>query len=231
MPVNFVDNCFLVIHKFMSIVREVWEPKARPICEQMRKFIQESLKCSISADTMRDPVLTCVGRSYDRALIKRWLDGHDIDPDTGTILNSKELIPNLVFKNLIEFFEEIGGRPFELDSLRRYFLCPITHQLMLDPVVTVDGYTYERAAITEYLRHNDCSFVTQELLPHKMVVPDHVLRGIISTYKDLCENAWKAEWRKDDSSFAKVVSSAAASHARFDFAAEKDSEKNTASPE
>lgn len=27
------------------------------------------------------------------------------------------------------------------------FLCPITHEVLRDPVLTVDGQTYERAAI------------------------------------------------------------------------------------
>lgn len=31
------------------------------------------------------------------------------------------------------------------------FLCPITQEIMLDPVVCSDGFTYERRAITEWL--------------------------------------------------------------------------------
>jgi hypothetical protein len=30
------------------------------------------------------------------------------------------------------------------------YCCPITHQIMIDPVVTVHGQTYERKAITEW---------------------------------------------------------------------------------
>ncbi|KDO32115.1 hypothetical protein SPRG_03333 [Saprolegnia parasitica CBS 223.65] len=29
------------------------------------------------------------------------------------------------------------------------FICPITHDVMVDPVVTVDGHSYERSAIAE----------------------------------------------------------------------------------
>lgn len=30
------------------------------------------------------------------------------------------------------------------------FLCPITHDVMLNPVICEDGFTYERKAITEW---------------------------------------------------------------------------------
>ena len=32
------------------------------------------------------------------------------------------------------------------------YTCPITSEIMTDPVSTEDGFTYERAAITEWLR-------------------------------------------------------------------------------
>ena len=39
----------------------------------------------------------------------------------------------------------------EKESLRHYVL--ITIDLMEDPVICEDGYTYERKAILEYLKH------------------------------------------------------------------------------
>ena len=37
------------------------------------------------------------------------------------------------------------------------YICPITTEIMTDPVSTLDGFTYERAAITEWLRTKDTS--------------------------------------------------------------------------
>jgi len=34
------------------------------------------------------------------------------------------------------------------------FVCPITAEIMTDPVSTLNGFTYEREAITEWLRTN-----------------------------------------------------------------------------
>ena len=35
------------------------------------------------------------------------------------------------------------------------YMCPITTEIMTEPVTTVDGFTYERTAITEWLRTKD----------------------------------------------------------------------------
>ena len=43
--------------------------------------------------------------------------------------------------------------------------CPITKQLMTDPVFTMDGQTYERSAIEEWLKTNDTSPATGKRLP------------------------------------------------------------------
>eukprot|EP00501_MAST-03F_sp_TOSAG23-6_P002275 GSMAST32.ASY1.ANO1.2375.1 assembled CDS len=51
-------------------------------------------------------------------------------------------------------------------------LCPITRVLFEDPVVTADGQTYERAAILMHFRTKNTSPVTNEVLPHKNLVPN-----------------------------------------------------------
>ena len=42
-----------------------------------------------------------------------------------------------------------------VDRIMEQLLCPITHDLPIDPVVTVDGHVYERAAIAEHLRRRE----------------------------------------------------------------------------
>ncbi len=36
----------------------------------------------------------------------------------------------------------------------QHLRCPITKNLFLDPVLTTDGHTYERQAITQYMSMN-----------------------------------------------------------------------------
>ena len=45
-------------------------------------------------------------------------------------------------------------------ELLNEYVCPITAEIMTDPVCTLEGFTYERAAITEWLRTNDTSPAT-----------------------------------------------------------------------
>lgn len=59
-------------------------------------------------------------------------------------------------------------------------ICPITQDVMEDPVVCADGHSYERAAITHWLLARDTSPSTNAPLPHKNVVPNHALRNLIA---------------------------------------------------
>ena len=51
-------------------------------------------------------------------------------------------------------------------------LCPLTHELMVDPVITALGQTYERAMIERWLEKRDTDPLTGEKLPHKALVPN-----------------------------------------------------------
>lgn len=59
-------------------------------------------------------------------------------------------------------------------------ICPITQDVMEDPVVCADGHSYERSAITQWLLARDTSPCTNAPLPHKNVVPNHALRNLIA---------------------------------------------------
>ena len=52
---------------------------------------------------------------------------------------------------------------------------------MRDPVMCADGHTYERDAIEKWLRTNVTSPVTNLRLPHRTLMPNHALRGIIQS--------------------------------------------------
>ena len=58
------------------------------------------------------------------------------------------------------------------------FVCPITQEVMRDPVATVDGQTYERSAIEHWLRDHNTSPLTGEVLAMKMLIPNHTVRGL-----------------------------------------------------
>jgi len=72
------------------------------------------------------------------------------------------------------------------------FKCPITHQIPSDPVLASDGYTYERAAITEYLREsreNDANSIplspaTHQPLSDLSLRPNFLAKKLIQLLQD-----------------------------------------------
>ena len=75
-----------------------------------------------------------------------------------------------------------GGRGGVLAECQHVYIaciCPITAEIMSDPVSTMDGFTYERAAITEWLRTNDTSPFTGAKLESKMLIPNLTVRCLL----------------------------------------------------
>lgn len=62
------------------------------------------------------------------------------------------------------------------------FLCPITFEPMVDPVVAQDGQTYERAAIEEWLTTHDTSPLSGAVLEHRELTPNVALRQLIEEF-------------------------------------------------
>lgn len=63
------------------------------------------------------------------------------------------------------------------------YLCPITHELMKDPVICSDGYTYERAAIASWIESGKaCSPMTNAVLANKDLTPNRSLKMLIQRY-------------------------------------------------
>jgi len=57
------------------------------------------------------------------------------------------------------------------------FVCPITGEVMVDPVICADGHSYERAAIQTWLAEHGTSPMTGAPLNHTMLLPNHALRN------------------------------------------------------
>jgi len=71
------------------------------------------------------------------------------------------------------------------------YRCPITRQIMVDPVSTSDGQTYEREAIEEWLRTKNTSPATGAKLTNKNLTPNIRLKSIISEFIDKNPQVYK----------------------------------------
>ncbi|XP_062354305.1 WD repeat, SAM and U-box domain-containing protein 1 isoform X3 [Cinclus cinclus] len=62
------------------------------------------------------------------------------------------------------------------------FLCPITRELMKDPVIATDGYSYEREAMENWISNRRSSPMTNLPLHSLMLTPNRTLKMAISRW-------------------------------------------------
>ncbi|WOL01976.1 protein spotted leaf 11 [Canna indica] len=91
------------------------------------------------------------------------------NPEMGTPTNKKNLLPT----------NERSKPPIFPDDFR----CPISLELMKDPVIVATGQTYDREFIEEWLAagHDTCP-KTQQKLSSKTLTPNYVLRSLIAQW-------------------------------------------------
>jgi hypothetical protein len=69
-------------------------------------------------------------------------------------------------------------------KVEKAFLCPITQGVMTDPVIALDGHTYEKRAIEQWFSQGRLtSPVTNLRLNSTTLVPNHALRGAITAHE------------------------------------------------
>ncbi len=73
------------------------------------------------------------------------------------------------------------------------YLCPISCELMNDPVCTCEGITYEHAEIKAWLRTHNTDPYTNVKLSTKRLSPNVALRSLISDWKDEHPGCWDTQ--------------------------------------
>jgi len=68
------------------------------------------------------------------------------------------------------------------ENIPEKFTCPISHELMLDPVICADGKTYLRERLEEWFQNNSTSPSTGALLHHKHMATNLYFRSELETY-------------------------------------------------
>ncbi|KAL3517707.1 hypothetical protein ACH5RR_020296 [Cinchona calisaya] len=78
----------------------------------------------------------------------------------------------------LENFKSIDG--FKIPS---YFLCPLSLELMLDPVIVASGQTYERTSIQKWLDHGlSICPKTRQKLSHTNLIPNYTVKDLIRSW-------------------------------------------------
>ena len=78
---------------------------------------------------------------------------------------------------------------FEISKELQAFNCPITQDIMNDPVTCMDGHTYEKEAIQRWFAKHDTSPLTGAKLPSKHLIPNFALKSAINELKSAIDEA------------------------------------------
>jgi hypothetical protein len=65
------------------------------------------------------------------------------------------------------------------NGLKQDLRCPITLEVMVDPVIASDGHSYEREAIERWFTTHRTSPLTGRAMPNHTLIPNHRLRTLI----------------------------------------------------
>lgn len=92
----------------------------------------------------------------------------------------EEVLP--VLKKLVDFADlHTEVQTFDIDAPGHYY-CPILQEIMVDPYIAPDGFTYEHKAIKMWLEKHNVSPVTKQHLQQKILHPNHTLRSAIQEW-------------------------------------------------
>lgn len=95
-----------------------------------------------------------------------------------------------VLEKLRAFAEEFAAQVWRKQTIFQsgqavpgFFLCPIFKEVMEDPHIAADGFTYEYGAIKHWLQDHNSSPMTNLKLSHKYLTPNHSLRSAIHEWR------------------------------------------------
>ncbi|KAL4575986.1 hypothetical protein LXL04_012074 [Taraxacum kok-saghyz] len=85
---------------------------------------------------------------------------------------------------LLERLKAVAGEAQRIASTKRatppnHFICPILKDVMVDPCVAADGYTYDRRAIEKWLEESESSPMTNLPLLNRSLTPNFTLFSAI----------------------------------------------------
>lgn len=109
---------------------------------------------------------------------------------------SNECVKMMLHETLADFHLEADENPKPLfsalprlpEKIPQGFVCPISQEIMSDPVVGSDGHTYERRCIELWLSSHRSSPLTKVPMRKRTLRPNWALRNLISDFIKTHEN-------------------------------------------
>lgn len=124
--------------------------------------------CPLTQKVMTDPVQSPEGVSFEREAILKVLSFRSMCPVNGTPLRAGSLRTNTKLQWMILFWksqneseeqqqqqqQQLEKTEMEISVPPRRFFCPLTREVMVEPVTIREGSTFEKAALVQFIEHN-----------------------------------------------------------------------------
>jgi len=189
--------------------------------ENQSRLFPAALYCPITKELFERPVVVHNGDSFELSVVEE-----DYEParlyenralqeiikeaktktntgDTNDFVKSLQNIQNNMKTNL----SHLVNRSLLTSNLRgplpNAYYCPITLDLMYDPVIDTDGTTYDRRAIINWIRANGKSPFTRKELKVESLYPNNAIKDLIHSELDKPDESmhpsilkWKIQLQK-----------------------------------
>ncbi|CAA2955896.1 U-box domain-containing 44-like [Olea europaea subsp. europaea] len=171
------------------------------ILEKIESGIQEWNVDRSYANKLLVSIAEVVGASTDRAALKKELE--EFKSEIENLRLRKDKAEAIQMDQIIALLERADAATSLADREKKYlmkrtflgnqpleplqsFYCPITQEVMVDPVETPSGHTFERSAIEKWLAEQDGHLcpLTSTPLDTSMLRPNKTLRQSIEEWKD-----------------------------------------------
>ena len=146
----------------------------------------EVVQCPLSRRPMADAVLAPDGYIYSEAALQKWFLQHDYtSPITGEKMRAFTF-RHFPMQSLAREVQtaQTADKPLGAftDDPPDFVCCPITHDVMTDPVCAGDGHVYERCELQQWFESGrQTSPITNEPISHE-VRSDLTMRAISSAW-------------------------------------------------
>lgn len=174
--------------------------RAEAVIDIFTQTIDSELSCPIIEAPLFEPLVASDGFSYDKTAIEEHIQQAQQDgslvtsPRTDLPLSGTKLVSNRSLKKLVlAWFNDELALTHDIKHISPIH-CPLTGRVMQDPIITTDGYSFEKSAFSAWIRicekKYSCTYnpVTNKLLTDTTVIPNYTLKGFIQSWINASNN-------------------------------------------
>lgn len=174
--------------------------------------------CPITNERFQDPIVAKDGETYEKSAYLKRQKSEDCKEqiklypnralraimDDAILRQSGSIQSNLQrlhFQTQQAVWEILDGSESALGPQVSYplsdgFYCPITYNIVHDPVIDPEGNTYEKVAAGNWIRVNGTSPVTRSPLAAEELYPNHIIRRLLDNERGKTEDEMHPEIRR-----------------------------------